>query len=254
MIPPALEIRGLVKTFAAHRAVDGIDLTVRSGTFHGIVGPNGAGKSTTIGMAVGLVTPDSGEIRILGHDALRERGLTRALTGVLPDGLDFPERLTGVELLRYSAGLRGLPRAEAAERAAELIDVLGLVKGAGTPLADCSTGTRKKLGLAQALLHAPRLLVLDEPFEAVDPVSAATIRRVLRRFVAGGGTCVLSTHSMLLVEQMCDELTVIHQGRVVAAGSVAEVAAGSSLEDRFVELVGAEASGSAGLDWLTGAR
>ncbi|MFE0530006.1 ABC transporter ATP-binding protein [Micromonospora parva] len=254
MIPPALEIRGLVKTFAAHRAVDGVDLTVHPGTFHGIVGPNGAGKSTTIGMAVGLVTPDSGEIRILGHDALRERGVTRALTGVLPDGLDFPERLTGAELLRYSAGLRGLSRAAATDRAAELIDVLGLTKGAGTPLADCSTGTRKKLGLAQALLHAPRLLVLDEPFEAVDPVSAATIRRVLRRFVAGDGTCVLSTHSMLLVEQMCDDVTVIHQGRVVAAGSVAEVAAGSSLEDRFVELVAAETSGSAGLDWLTGAR
>ncbi|MFI6064112.1 ABC transporter ATP-binding protein [Micromonospora sp. NPDC051227] len=254
MIPPALEIRGLVKTFAAHRAVDGIDLTVHPGTFHGIVGPNGAGKSTTIGMAVGLVTPDSGQIRILGHDALRDRGLIRAVTGVLPDGLDFPERLTGAELLRYSAGLRGLPRAAATDRATELIDVLGLDKGAGTPLADCSTGTRKKLGLAQALLHAPRLLVLDEPFEAVDPVSAATIRRVLRRFVAGGGTCVLSTHSMLLVEQMCDEVTVIHQGRVVAAGPVTEVAAGSSLEDRFVELVGAETSGSAGLDWLTGAR
>jgi ABC-2 type transport system ATP-binding protein len=96
--------------------------------------------------------------------------------------------------------------------------------------------------------------VLDEPFEAVDPVSAATIRRVLGRFVAGGGTCVLSTHSMLLVEQMCDEVTVIHQGRVVAAGAVTEVAAGGSLEDRFVELVGADASGSAGLDWLTGPR
>ncbi|MEU8664912.1 AAA family ATPase, partial [Actinoplanes philippinensis] len=108
----------------------------------------------------------------------------------------------------------------------------------------------KKVGLAQALLHAPRLLVLDEPFEAVDPVSAASIRRVLRRFVDSGGTVVLSTHSMLLVEQMCDDVTVIHQGRVVAAGAVAEVAGGIPLEDRFVELVGAETGGGDGLAWL----
>jgi ABC-2 type transport system ATP-binding protein len=244
MPAPALEIRGLRKTFGAFRAVDGIDLTVRSGTFHGIVGPNGAGKSTTIGMAVGLVVPDAGEIRILGHDAITDRAAARAVTGVLPDGLDLPE------LLRYSAGLRGLSRAAAAERVTELIEVLGLTKAAATPLADCSTGNRKKVGLAQALLHAPRLLVLDEPFEAVDPVSAASIRRVLRRFVDSGGTVVLSTHSMMLVEQSCDDVTVIHQGRVVAAGTVAEVAGGIPLEDRFVELVGAETSGTDGLAWL----
>ncbi|WIN00776.1 ABC transporter ATP-binding protein [Actinoplanes oblitus] len=244
----ALEIRGLTKTFGSYRAVDHVDLTVRPGTFHGIVGPNGAGKSTTIGMAVGLITPDAGTIRLLGEDALADRARARALTGVLPDGLDFPERLTGAELLHYCAGLRGV--ASPGRRIAELIEVLGLAKGAATPLADCSTGTRKKVGLAQALLHAPRLLVLDEPFEAVDPVSAAAIRRVLRRFVAGGGSTVLSTHSMLLVEQMCDDVTVIHRGRVVAAGTVAEVAGEAGLEERFVELVGADAPGSADLDWL----
>ncbi|MFC4070932.1 ABC transporter ATP-binding protein [Actinoplanes subglobosus] len=250
MSVPALLIRGLCKTFGTFRAVDHIDLTVEPGTFHGIVGPNGAGKSTTIGMAVGLVVPDAGEISILGHDAVRDRAGARALTGVLPDGLDLPERLTGAELLRYSAGLRGLSRTAAAERAGELIEVLGITKAAATPLADCSTGNRKKVGLAQALLHAPRLLVLDEPFEAVDPVSAASIRRVLRRFADSGGTVVLSTHSMMLVEQMCDDVTVIHQGRVVAAGPVAEVAGGVPLEDRFVELVGAETTGTDGLDWL----
>jgi ABC-2 type transport system ATP-binding protein len=245
---PALEISGLTKTFGTYRAVDHVDLTVRPGTFHGIVGPNGAGKSTTIGMAVGLITPDAGTIRLLGHDALADRSRARALTGVLPDGLDLPERLTGAELLRYCAGLRGV--GDAGRRIDELIEVLGLAKAAGTPLADCSTGTRKKVGLAQALLHAPRLLVLDEPFEAVDPVSAASIRQVLRRFVASGGTTVLSTHSMLLVEQMCDDVTVIHRGRVVAAGPVAEVAGPAGLEDRFVELVGADTPGTAGLAWL----
>ncbi len=243
----AVEIRGLVKNFGQFRAVDGLDLTVRAGTCHGVVGPNGAGKSTTLGMAVGLITPDAGTVSLLGHGV----AAARSLIGVLPEGLDLPERLTGAELLRYTAGLRGLDRATARARSAELIEVLGLVKGAGTPLADCSTGTRKKIGLAQALLHAPRLLVLDEPFEAVDPVSAAAIRRVLERFVAGGGTTVLSTHSMLLVEQMCDDVTVIHRGRAVAAGPVAGIAAGGSLEDRFVALVGAEVTGDGRLDWLT---
>jgi ABC-2 type transport system ATP-binding protein len=250
VVDVAVEIRGLVKDFGDFRAVDRIDLTVRAGTFHGMVGPNGAGKSTTIGMAVGLIAPDAGTVRLLGHDIVRDRNRARSVIGVLPDGLALPERLTGAELLRYTAGLRSLDPAAARDRIAELIAVLGLEKGAATPLADCSTGTRKKVGLAQALLHAPRLLVLDEPFEAVDPVSAASIRTVLRRFVAGGGTTVLSTHSMLLVEQMCDDVTVIHQGRVVAAGTVDEVAAGMPLEDRFVELVGAETAGSDSLDWL----
>ncbi|MCO8270495.1 ABC transporter ATP-binding protein [Actinoplanes sp. TRM 88003] len=243
----AVEIRGLVKTFGQFRAVDGLDLTVRTGTCHGVVGPNGAGKSTTLGMTVGLITPDAGTIRLLGHEVRA----ARALLGVLPEGLDLPERLTGAELLRYTAGLRGLDPAVAKNRSAELIEVLGLTKGAGTPLADCSTGTRKKIGLAQALVHAPRLLVLDEPFEAVDPVSALAIRRVLQRFVAGGGTTVLSTHSMLLVEQMCDDVTVVHRGKVVAAGPVSGVAAGGTLEDRFVELVGADVVGAGSLDWLT---
>ena len=246
----AVEIRGLVKTFGDFWAVDRLDLTVRRGTCHGVVGPNGAGKSTTLGMTVGLITPDEGSITLLGHDLRAERDQARAVIGVLPEGLDLPERLTGAELLRYTAGLRGLDPATARDRSAELIEVLGLAKGAGTPLADCSTGTRKKIGLAQALVHAPRLLVLDEPFEAVDPVSALAIRRVLQRFVAGGGTTVLSTHSMLLVEQMCDDVTVVHQGRVVAAGPVADVAAGGDLEDRFVELVGADVVGEGRLDWL----
>jgi len=249
----AIEIRGLVKTFGDHRAVDHLDLTVRAGTCHGVVGPNGAGKSTTLGMTVGLIRPDAGSVTLLGHDIVRDRDRARAVTGVLPEGLDLPERLTGAELLRYTAGLRRLDPATGRARTAELIEVLGLTKGAGTPLADCSTGTRKKIGLAQALLHAPRLLVLDEPFEAIDPVSAAAIRRVLQRFVAGGGTTVLSTHSMLLVEQMCDDVTVIHQGTVVAAGPVTEVAAGQSLEDRFVDLVGAEPAAAGSLGWLTGA-
>ncbi|MEU8663014.1 ABC transporter ATP-binding protein [Actinoplanes philippinensis] len=195
MSSPALRIRQLRKTFGSFRAVDNLDLTVAPGTFHGIVGPNGAGKSTTIGMAVGLVVPDAGEISILGHDAIRDRASARAVTGVLPDGLDLPERLTGAELLRYSAGLRGLSSAAAAERAGELIEVLGITKAAATPLADCSTGNRKKVGLAQALLHAPRLLVLDEPFEAVDPVSAAgrpgrcapRVSRATRRTPGGRG-------------------------------------------------------------------
>jgi ABC-2 type transport system ATP-binding protein len=251
MTEPAVALTGLTKTFGTFRAVDGLDLTVRAGTFHGMVGPNGAGKSTTLGMTVGLIAPDAGTVRLLGYDLATDRDRARALLGVLPDGLALPERLTGAELLRYTAGLRRLDPAVAAARAADLIAVLGLDKAAGTPLADCSTGTRKKVGLAQALIHAPRLLVLDEPFEAVDPVSAAAIRVVLQRFVAAGGTCVLSTHSMLLVERLCDDVTVVHRGRVVAAGPVAAVAAGQPLEETFIDLVGAEIAGGPELGWLT---
>jgi ABC-2 type transport system ATP-binding protein len=169
---------------------------------------------------------------------------------VLPDGLSLPERLTGRELLSYTARLRGLERATVAQRAEELLEVLGLTEAEHTLVVDYSAGMRKKIGLATALMHAPRLLVLDEPFEAVDPVSAATIRAILRRFAAAGGAVVLSSHVMELVEKLCDHVAVITSGRVVASGSIDTVRAGRSLEDAFVHLVGGRTGGAEGLSWL----
>jgi ABC-2 type transport system ATP-binding protein len=247
----ALELDGLVKVFGDQRAVDDLSLTVPAGSFFGVLGPNGAGKTTSLSMAVGLLRPDGGTARIFGVDVWREPTQAKALVGVLPDGLAMPERLTGREVLTYLGLLRGLPEDEVARRAAELLEVLELDHEDDKQVIGYSTGMRKKLGLAVALLHAPRLLVLDEPFEAVDPVSAATIRIILHRFIAGGGSVVMSSHVMALVEQLCDRVAVVADGKVVAAGTVAEVQAGGSLEDAFVSLVGASTRGAEGLTWLS---
>jgi ABC-2 type transport system ATP-binding protein len=247
---PALELAGLRKQFGPKVAVEDVTLVVPPGSFFGLVGPNGAGKTTSLSMAVGLLRPDAGVARIFGRDVWADPVAARALVGVLPDGLALPERLTGRELLTYLGRLRGLDGATAAARARELLEILELDAAEGTLVIDYSTGMRKKIGLATALLHGPRLLVLDEPFEAVDPVSALTIRHMLREFVAGGGAVVLSSHVMALVEQLCDHVAVIDRGRVAAAGTLAEVRAGGSLEDRFVELVGAGATLRKGPSWL----
>ncbi|MFC3455464.1 ABC transporter ATP-binding protein [Amycolatopsis speibonae] len=247
-----LEISGLRKVFGDKVAVDSADLTVRRGSFFGLVGPNGAGKTTTLSMAVGLLRPDAGSVRIFGVDVWREPAKAKALIGVLPDGLSVPERLTGRELLVYSGLLRGLDRETAGSRATELLQVMGLAEAERTLIVDYSAGMRKKIGLANALLHAPKLLVLDEPFEAVDPVSAATIRIILNRFVAAGGAVVLSSHVMALVELMCDHVGVMSDGKVVAVGPVDEVRGGEQgLEQAFVALVGGHTEGAEGLAWLS---
>ncbi|MFF4197258.1 ABC transporter ATP-binding protein [Nonomuraea sp. NPDC001831] len=248
---PALEINGLTKRFGDKVAVDAIHLTVPQGSFFGLVGQNGAGKTTTLSMAVGLLRPDAGGATIFGQDVWSAPERAKTLVGVLPDGMAMPERLTGREVLTYLGLLRGLPKDEVARRADELLAVLEL-DGAGTTLViEYSTGMRKKIGLATALLHAPRLLVLDEPFEAVDPVSAATIKRILRGFVANGGSIVLSSHVMALVEQLCDRVAVIDKGTVAAAGTLDEVRGGRSLEDTFVALVGNDDTGVKELSWLS---
>jgi ABC-2 type transport system ATP-binding protein len=248
---PALRAVGLRKGFGDHLAVDDLHLTVPAGSCFGLVGPNGAGKTTTLAMAVGLLRPDAGRAEIFGVDVWRDPVRAKGLIGVLPDGNALPERLTGREVLTYLGLLRGLPPAVVAERADELLRILELDSAERTLVIEYSTGMRKKIGLAVALLHAPRLLVLDEPFEAVDPVSGATIRTILRRFTAGGGSVIISSHVMALVEQLCDHVGVISGGRVVAAGPLADVRGAASLEDVFVELVGARTGGTAGLAWLT---
>ncbi|MDQ2724995.1 MAG: ABC transporter ATP-binding protein [Actinomycetota bacterium] len=247
---PALEITGLCKTFGPTIAVDHVDLTVPRRSFFGLVGPNGAGKTTTLSMAVGLLRPDAGQVRILGVDVWTDPVRAKTVVGVLPDGLSLPERLTGRELLTYMGQLRGLDTPTVVQRTGELLDVLELADAATTLVVDYSAGMRKKIGLAAALLHAPRVLVLDEPFEALDPVSASTIRTILQRFVASGGAVVLSSHVMTVVEQLCDHVAVIASGRVVAQGPVDQVSGDQSLEEAFVRLVGGHTGGGEGLSWL----
>jgi ABC-2 type transport system ATP-binding protein len=244
-----LAIDGLVKRFGTKTAVDGITLEVRAGSFYGIVGPNGAGKTTTLSMVTGLLRPDAGQVRIHDIDAWADPVAAKRATGVLPDRLRLFDRLTGAQLLSYSGTLRGLDHATVRERSADLIAAFGLDDAVDRLVADYSAGMTKKIALACAMIHAPRLLVLDEPFESVDPVSAANLTDILERYVAGGGTVVLSSHSMDLIERVCDSAAIIIGGRVLAHGALDEVRAGQTLEDRFVELAGGRKAAE-GMEWL----
>ncbi|MCQ0000979.1 ABC transporter ATP-binding protein [Streptomyces sudanensis] len=254
--PPAVRVEGLWKRFGEQVAVAGVDLVLPAGRFVGLVGPNGAGKTTTLSMVTGLLRPDEGRVEVSGHDVWRDPAAVKSRIGVLPEGLRLFERLSGGELLEYTGRLRGLPGAEVDKRAAQLLDVLGLTTSRNKLVVDYSTGMRKKIGLAAALLHNPEVLFLDEPFEGVDPVSAETIRGVLERYTASGATVVFSSHVMELVESLCDWVAVMAAGRIRACGPLAEVRGDApTLQRAFLELVGAP-GGDAGasLDWLGGAR
>ncbi|WP_344299044.1 ABC transporter ATP-binding protein [Sinomonas flava] len=247
--PPALALRGLVKAFDGKLAVDGVSLDVPVGSFYGLVGPNGAGKTTTLSMATGLLRPDAGTAYVLGTDVWKDPITAKRLMGVLPDGVRLFDRLSGEQLILYSGLLHGLDRPTASARARDLLAAFGLADAASTLVVDYSAGMTKKVALAAALVDAPRLLVLDEPFESVDPISAANIRSILTDFTAGGGTVIVSSHVMDLVQRMCDHVAVVAAGRILAAGTVDQVRAGESLEERFVQLVGGPGK-SEGLTWL----
>ncbi len=246
---PALALSGLAKRFGQKVAVDGVDLVVPVGSFYGLVGPNGAGKTTTLSMATGLLRPDAGTASVHGVDVWSDPVAAKRMIGNLADGVRLFDRLTGEQLITYTGMLFSLPRDELAVRTADLLELLELREAASTPVADYSAGMTKKVALACALVHAPRLLVLDEPFESVDPVSAAGIEDVLRSYTASGGTVIVSSHSMDLVQRMCDHVAVLAQGRLLVAGTVDEVRAGASLQERFLELVGGRTR-SEGPAWL----
>ncbi|MFG6477336.1 ABC transporter ATP-binding protein [Microbacterium sp. P06] len=246
---PAMALSGLVKRFGDKVAVDRLDLVVPTGSFYGLVGPNGAGKTTTLSMATGLLRPDAGTAAIHGVDVWAHPVEAKAMIGNLADGVKLFDRLTGEQLVTYTGMMFGLARDEIQQRTADLLRIMDLGEAAGTPVVDYSAGMTKKIALACALVHAPRLLVLDEPFESVDPVSAANIEDILRGYTQGGGTVIVSSHSMDLVQRMCDHVAVIGNGRLLAAGTVHEVRAGESLQDRFVQLVGGRHH-TEGPEWL----
>ncbi|MEV4491309.1 ABC transporter ATP-binding protein [Micromonospora coxensis] len=248
---PALALRGLAKAFDGKVAVAGVDLDVPAGSFYGLLGPNGAGKTTTLSMAVGLLRPDHGGAWVLGHDVWGDPVEAKRLLGVMPDGVRLFDRLTGAELLAYHGLLRGMDPAVVDQRAAELLDVLALTDAGRTLVVDYSAGMKKKIGLACALLHGPRLLVLDEPFEAVDPVSAALIRDILHRYVVGGGTVVFSSHVMEVVERLCSHVAILAGGTIKRVGALDEVRGDRSLEEVFVEVVGGRTATGEELAWLS---
>jgi ABC-2 type transport system ATP-binding protein len=248
---PALSLRGLAKQFDGKVAVAGVDLDVPAGSFYGLLGPNGAGKTTTLSMAVGLLRPDAGGAWVLGRDVWADPVGAKQLLGVMPDGVRLFDRLSGAELLAYHGLLRGMDPAVVDQRAAELLDVLALADAGRTMVVDYSAGMKKKIGLACALLHGPRLLVLDEPFEAVDPVSAALIRDILHRYVTGGGTVVFSSHVMEVVERLCSHVAILAAGTIKRVGAIDEVRGGRPLEQVFVEVVGGRTATGEELAWLS---
>ena len=247
----AVTVSGLTKVFGSARAVDGVDLAIPAGSFYGIAGPNGAGKTTTIRMVTGLLQPDSGTVVLDDVPVWPDPTEAKRRLGYVPDNPVLFDRLSAPEMLQYAGLLRGMDPDEITRRSYELRRVLDL-EGAGEKMiADFSLGMTKKVGLAVALLHSPRVLVLDEPFGALDPVNTAVMEEMLQRYRAGGGTVVFSSHVMDVVERLCDRVAVIEAGRVRAEGTVAEPARGRSLQEAFVDLVGGRDLDEGELSWLS---
>jgi ABC-2 type transport system ATP-binding protein len=248
--PSSLQIRDLWKSYGTKVAVQGLNLDIPSACFFGLVGPNGAGKTTTLRMCTGLLRPDAGAVWINGIEVWRDLVRAKTTVGVLPEDLRLFERLTGAELLTFNGLLRGMAAEVVADRSRELLEAFGLADAASTMVIDYSHGMKKKIGLAAALIHGPKVLFLDEPFEAVDPVSARSIRAVLERHIANGATVVFSSHVMELVERLCERVGIMHQGRLVADGPTAEIRGDGSLEEAFVRLVGGVPASGEELGWL----
>jgi ABC-2 type transport system ATP-binding protein len=246
----AIETEALTRLFDGRPAVQGLSLAVPAGAFYGFLGPNGAGKSTTIRMLTGLLAPTAGRARVLGIDLATGSLEVKRRIGVVPDGLALFERLSGAEQLRIHGQLYGLPRREAARRADELLAALELVADAGKLVQEYSHGMKKKLALGCALIHGPDLLFLDEPFEGIDAVAVAGIRRLLQDLVARGAmTIFLTSHVLEVVERLVTHVGIIRDGRLAAQGTLAEVRGGATLEEVFIRTVGEERAPQA-LSWL----
>ena len=246
----AIDAQDVVKLYGNNLALDHLYLQIPAGSFFGLVGPNGAGKSTFLSIATGLLEPDRGTVFINGISMWDEPVAAKGALGVLPDGMHMFDRLSGIEHLTFVAQLRGLDKQSAIQRSRSLLQTFELPLDKKKTISEYSTGMRKKIGLALALVTSPRLVVLDEPFEAVDPVSANTLQQVLKEYVKRGGTVVLSSHVMATVESLCTHVAVINQGRILVSGTTEEVAAGQDLNSRFLQLVGGHQQREGDLSWL----
>jgi ABC-2 type transport system ATP-binding protein len=255
----AVETHELTRTFGAQTAVDHLSLRVPEGSFYGFLGPNGAGKSTTINILTGLLAPTSGSASVLGYDVVGQDLEVKRRIGVVPDGLALFDRLTGTEHLRFVGEIQGLTPAVARQRAGELLEAMDLRAAAAKPISGYSHGMRKKLALSCALIHDPRVLFLDEPFEGIDAIATSEIRELLQQLVQRRKVTVfLTSHVLEVVERLCTHVGIIASGRLVAEGTLDELRAGPggttrTLEELFLDKVGAPRSDAgAGLGWLAG--
>ena len=251
----AIVLERLTKVFRQTTAVDALSFRVARGRFFGFLGPNGAGKSTTIKMLTGLLRPTSGDAVIEGVRLSEDLLAIKRSIGVLPEELPLYERLTGEEYLHFAGRMYGLPRAETRRRADELLEFLSLADDRGRLLVDYSQGMRKKVALAAALIHNPRVVFLDEPLNGIDPISGRVVTDLLRGMARKGVTLFFTSHVLDVVERLCDEVAIIDRGRIVAQGSLDQIRAqravgrDASLEDVFLKLVAADVRRE-GLSWI----
>ena len=262
---PAVHTTALTRRFGEFTAVRDVNLTVAPGQFFGFLGPNGAGKSTTIKMLTGLLAPTSGSIEILGEDFTRNTVDLKRQIGVVPEGLALFGRLTASEYLRFVGRMYGLDRITTDQRTAELLEFMNLANEQKKLITDFSHGMQKKLALAAAVIHGPRVLFLDEPFEGVDAIAAGTLKSMLQRMISRGATIFLTSHVLEIVERLCTHIGIIHRGHLVAQGSIEELRAGVArsappprpgeeglaqstvpltLEQIFLEIVGSDRDGN----------
>jgi ABC-2 type transport system ATP-binding protein len=226
MDPVAISTQSLTRRFGQLIAVEDVNLRVAPGQFFGFLGPNGAGKSTTIKMLTGLLAPSAGRIEILGLDLVDNAMEVKRQIGVVPEGMALFGRLTGPEYLNFVGRMYGLGHETAAKRAAELLEFMQLADQPKKLVTDYSHGMQKKLALAAAVIHGPKILFLDEPFEGVDAIASGTLKAMLQRMISRGATIFLTSHVLEIVERLCSHLAIIHRGRLVAQGSLEELRAG----------------------------
>src|SRR5215470_11224532 len=254
----AIHTQKLSRRFGNLTAVDGTDLQVAAGQFFGFLGPNGAGKSTTIKMLTGLLAPTSGRMQLLGLDFAVHSVEVKRQIGVVPEGMGLLERLTGAEYLQFVGRMYGLDRATTLQRTDELLDFMQLAERPKTLIADYSHGMQKKLALAAAVIHRPRILFLDEPFEGVDALAAGALKALLERMTERGTTIFLTSHVLEIMKRLCSHVAIIHKGRLVAQGSLEELRSGISgeggkqtLEEIFLSIVGRDGAARPQLEELS---
>lgn len=239
---PLIETSHLVKRYGDKLAVDDVSFQVNAGEIFGFLGPNGAGKSTTIKMIVGLLHPTSGTVKVGGYDVVTQSVQAKAACGYVPDEPNLYAKLTGRELMRFVGDLYGLDRAQTVRRSEELLRLFGLVEAGNDTTDTYSHGMKQKTSLAAALVHDPKILILDEPTVGLDPKSARLIKDILRQIAERGAAVMLSTHILEIAQNMCDRIAIINQGKVIASGTMEELRqlgqGESSLEDIFLGLTG----------------
>ena len=253
----AISTSGLTRRFGDFVAVQNVNLNVASGQFYGFLGPNGAGKSTTIKMLTGLLAPTSGTIQVLGMDFAANAIEVKRQIGVVPEGMALFGRLTASEYLRFVGQMYGLDSATTAQRSEELLEFMSLARETKKLITDYSHGMQKKLALAAAVIHGPKILFLDEPFEGVDAVAAGTLKQMLQGMIARGATIFLTSHVLEIVERLCTHVAIINHGELIANGSLEELRAGVhtqadsesgaarlTLEEIFIRVIGKEEGSS----------